>query len=109
MIPIIQIEKLIDVMYLHVIQHELIINRNIPYILNFNSNPAKSNDIEVVDSRCTSGNHTIKGNVGILISKGIIISKLSKQFDEIISVGAKIKPIVPKIVNIKKKNDVLIL
>ena len=38
---------------------------------------------------------------------GIIISKLSKKLDEMISDEAKIKPIVPKIVNIKKKNDVL--
>lgn len=96
-------------MYLHVKENELIINRNIPYILNFNNKPAKNNDIEVADSRCTSGNHTIEGKVGILIKKGIIISKLSKKLDEMISDEAKIKPIVPKIVNIKKKNDVLIL
>ena len=34
-------------MYLHVKENELIINRNIPYILNFNNKPAKNNDIEV--------------------------------------------------------------
>ena len=103
------IEILIEVVYLNVKENELIINRNIPYILNFNNKPAKNNDIEVEDSRCTSGNQTIEGKVGILIKKGIIISKLSKKLDEMISDEAKIKPIVPKIVNIKKKNDVLIL
>ena len=66
-------------MYLNVKENELIINRNIPYILNFNNKPAKNNDIEVEDSRCTSGNQTIEGKVGILIKKGIIISKLSKK------------------------------
>ncbi len=96
-------------MYLHVKENELIINRNIPYILNFNNKPAKNNGIEVEDSRWTSGNHTIKGKVGILIKKGIIISKLKKKLGEIIINEAKIKLTVPKIVNIKKKNDVLIL
>ena len=47
---IVILAKLIDVMYLHVKENELIINRNIPYILNFNNKPAKNNDIEVADS-----------------------------------------------------------
>ena len=85
------------------------IGLTIPQILNFDVIPANDNGIEVLASRWTSGNRQKNGEEGILIKNGKIIIKEKRKSKLITNNKLIIKLIVPKIVNIKEKKDVLIL